>query len=255
MLPLADELENQLHHPTWGNGFFAVNVDTLRNTLILVAVLLGIALLVRSQFSEKQPKRTQVVLEGIADFVSTLVRDTLGAKEQSIRLAPLAVSMFFFLLLANWMGLIPGFKSPTNDINTVAGLALFSIGMLHVQSIRWRGFFGYIKHYFSVVTPSWRNPAGALARVLFALLEVIQEVSRPITLTCRLYFNIFAGEFTLALLIVVFGAVAVVIGPIWIGFSLFIGVIQAFIFTMLTIAYIHMGTEVSHASHEEEHAA
>jgi F-type H+-transporting ATPase subunit a len=251
MLAEASELEKQLHHPTFpsSGGFFSVNVDTLRNTLILVVAVLLMALLFRSRYNADRPNKLQAGLEFLADYINSLVKDTLGAKP--INLAPVAISLFFFLLLANWMGLIPGLKSPTNDLNTAAGLAIMSIFLLHFNSVRVRGPVGYFAHFFSVVTPSWKNPLGALARILFAMLEVIQEVSRPITLTCRLYFNIFAGEFTLALFIYLLGVAAVVIGPIWVGFSLFIGGIQAFIFTMLTIAYIHMGTEV-HTDHGDE---
>jgi F-type H+-transporting ATPase subunit a len=250
----TNSLEEQLHHPTWpsSGGFLAVNVDTLRNTLILVALFLVVAVIFRMRYDARRPNKLQVFLEGLVDFVSNyLVKGTLGDKP--ITIAPMAITLFFFLLFANWLGLIPGFKSPTNDINTAAGLAIMSIFLLHFYSVKVRRPGGYVKHYFSVVTPSWRNPLGAVARILFAVLEFIQEVSRPITLTCRLYFNIFAGEFTLALFIYLLGFGAIIVGPIWIGFSLFIGAIQAFIFTMLTIAYIHMGTEVHDDHADEQH--
>jgi F-type H+-transporting ATPase subunit a len=185
------------------------------------------------------------------------VKDTLGTKP--INIGPLAICLFTFLLLANWFGLLPFlffkspylFKSPTNDVNFAFALAIMSIVLLHVYSIRFRTPKGYIKHYFSVVTPRWTGPWG-WTRVLFAFLEVIQELSRPITLSFRLYFNIFVGELMLVLIIVLLGYASVIAGPIWVGFSIFVGAVQAFIFTMLTIAYIAMGTDTAHSDDHGE---
>jgi F-type H+-transporting ATPase subunit a len=89
--------------------------------------------------------------------------------------------------------------------------------------------------------------------VVFALLEGIQELSRPITLSFRLYFNIFVGELMVALIISLLpGVVSPFIAGGWLLFSIFVGLVQAFIFTMLTIAYIAMGTEVAHAEEPGE---
>jgi F-type H+-transporting ATPase subunit a len=250
-VPLAegttDEITREVYHPTWGSGFMAINIDTMRNLLIVSALLIVMAVYLRSRLRPDNPGRLQSILEAIIEFINGLIRETLGTKP--INIAPLAISLFTFLLVANWIGLIPPFKSPTNDVNVAVFLALLSIVLLHYYSIKFRTFRGYIKHYFSVVTPKWLGPWG-WTRVVFAFLEVIQELSRPITLSFRLYFNIFVGELMLALIIFLLKYFAVVVGPIWVGFSIFIGAIQAFIFTMLTIAYIAMGTEVSHA---EEH--
>lgn len=240
----TQEVTRETTHPTVGSGFLAINVDTLRNLLIVCALLVIGAALARRQLNPDRPTRFQTILEVIVDFVNGLIKDTLGNKP--IAIAPLAIPLFVFLLLANWIGLVrPFFKSPTNDINVCLALALMSIVLLHAYSIRFRTPAGYVKHYFSVVTPRWLGPWG-WTRLVFALLEVIQELSRPITLSFRLYFNIFVGELMLLLIILLLGFGSVVLGPIWVGFSIFVGAVQAFIFTMLTIAYIAMGTETGH---------
>ena len=253
-------IQEETVHKTLGSGITAINIDTIINLLIVSAIIILGALWLRTRIRADRPTRAQSILELIIEFVNGLIKDTLG--EKPITIAPLAISLFTFLLVANWFGLIPFlflkspyvFKSPTNDVNFAFALAIMSIVLLHVYSIRFRTFRGYVKHYFSVVEPKW-FPIGWLVRGLFAFLELIQELSRPITLSFRLYFNIFVGELMLVLIIVLLSyAAPVTFGPVWVLFSIFVGGVQAFIFTMLTIAYIAMGTEVHDAEHGE-HAA
>jgi F-type H+-transporting ATPase subunit a len=245
---LASSGQIDVQHPTLGSGLLAINLDTLYNTLIVCGILVVLALVLRAKLQKGRPGRFQGAVESIIEFLNGLIKDTLGNKP--IHIAPIAISLFMFLLISNFLGLLPVFKSPTNDVNTTIGLAFFSIGLLHYYSVKFRGPGGYVKHYFSIVTPKWRGPWG-WTRVIFAFLEVIQEVSRPVTLSFRLYFNIFVGELMVALIISLFPAViAPFPGTIWVLFSLFVGAVQAFIFTMLTIAYIAMGTEIGHDSAE-----
>lgn len=248
---LASSGQIDVQHPTLGSGFLAINLDTLYNTLITCGILLVLAFLLRRSLRQGAPGRMQNAIESIIEFLQGLIKDTLGNKP--IAIAPIAISLFMFILIANFLGLLPIFKSPTNDINTTLGLAIFSIILLHYYSVKFRGGRGYVKHYFSIVQPRWTGPWG-WTRIVFAFLEVIQEVSRPVTLSFRLYFNIFVGELMVALIISLFPAfIAPFPGVIWVLFSIFVGGVQAFIFTMLTIAYIAMGTETSHDDdHHEE---
>ncbi|MFN2451449.1 MAG: F0F1 ATP synthase subunit A [Candidatus Dormibacteria bacterium] len=259
---LADiDVRPETTHPTVGSGFWALNTDTAVNTLIVCGLFVLMALYLRFRMSNGRPGQLQNLLEGLVDFIDGLVGDTLGDRRRRIRVVgPLAISMFAFVVLSNWFGLLPSRKSPTNDVNTCLALALITVILLHSSSIRVRGPGGYVSHYFSVVTPSWRNPLGVLARVAFALLEVIQELAKPFTLSFRLYFNIVVGELMLALIIAlarfvaglgllgVLGSliVSASVGVVWILFSLFIGAVQAYILTMLTVSYVAQGTETHH---------
>jgi F-type H+-transporting ATPase subunit a len=250
---LASSGEIDVQHPTVGSGLFAVNVDTIYNTLIVCGLMIAVALFLRSRYSERRPGKFQAALEWIIEYMRNLFHDTLGDKP--IRIEPIAISMFFFILVSNLIGLVPILKSPTNDINTTVGLSLFSVGLLHYYSIKFRRPAGYVKHYFSIISPRWTGPLG-WTRVLFAALEGIQELSRPITLSFRLYFNIFVGELMVALIISLLPAVAApFIGGGWLMFSIFVGLVQAFIFTMLTIAYIAMATDVDHGDDHAAHAS
>jgi F-type H+-transporting ATPase subunit a len=247
---LATEIPSEPYiHPAIGHGFSAINVDTVRNTLIVCAILVGIGVFARLQSRPGSPGGLQNLLEYFVDAISQLVKTTLGTRP--IRLIPIAITLFAFIFVSNLIGLVPFLKSPTNDVNTAVALALFSVSILHFQSIRFRGFRGYVRHFFSVVTPSWKNPLGALARILFGVLEILQEVVKPVTLSFRLYFNIFVGELMLAIILTLLGPVSPIInGLVWIPFSTFIGLIQAFIFVMLTISYVNQGTETHDDAHD-----
>ncbi len=245
---LSASVSNEpLVHPIIGHGFLALNVDTVRNSLIVAALLIGVGVAVRMQSKPGQPGGLQNLLEYFVDAIRGLVRQTLG--DRPIRILPIVITLFAYIFVCNLIGLVPGFKSPTNDVNTTVALAFFAIGLVHVFSIRARGPAGYVKHFFSMVG----NPVG---RVLLGVLEVFQEFVKPFTLALRLYFNIFVGELLLAVILVLLGIASPLFnGFFWIPFSVFIGLIQAFIFVMLTISYINQGTEVHQDDTEESGVA
>jgi len=222
------------NHRTVSIGGLTFNADTLVNTAIVCAVLLILALVLRSQVQPGVPSRLQNATEMLVQYIGGLTEETLAGR--GLTLAPLAITLFTFLLVANLLGLIPNLKSPTNDWNTTLGLALMAFVLIQFFSIRARGLGGYLKHLF--LQPP------------FFPLSIIDELAKPVTLSFRLYFNIFVGELMLALIILIVPPwIAWLPGVLWSLFSLFIGVVQAFIFTVLTISYIAVATDVgeSHA--------
>jgi F-type H+-transporting ATPase subunit a len=227
--------------PCHPHGFIGleVNVDTFGMTVLVLAIILALAVWVRLHLAEERPRGVQNVLEYVFDFINGFVADNLGS-ERTRAIGPLAVALFLFILIANYLDLlpIPGFRSPTGDLNTTAGLALMVFILVQFLGTRARGTGGYVKHFF--------QPFAALAP-----LEVIMELTKPVTLAFRLFGNIFAGE----VLIIVFAALLAGFLPaeafahsFAVGLGLFVGVIQAFIFTVLTVAYIGIAT-----SSEEAH--
>ena len=234
-------------HPIVGKGMLALNVDTVRNSLIIAAILIAAGVYIRLQSRSGTPGAIQNLLEYFVDAVRGLVAGTLGDKP--IRIIPVCISMFAFIFLSNLLGLIPFFKSPTNDLNTTLGLALFSIYLVHRYSFKARGFGGYFKHYFTLA----ENKGIA---TFIGVLEILQEFVKPITMSMRLFFNIFVGELLLAVMLVLLGPVSPVFnGFFWIPFSAFIGLIQAFIFVMLTISYVNQGAETHDDDHGDAEAA
>ena len=211
------------------------NLDTIAMTLIVMALIVALAFYVRTRLTDKTPRGVQNVVELAVEFVNGFVSDSLG-NERLPSIGPLAVALFLFILISNYIGLIPvpvnWWHAPTSDLNTTAGLAITVFVLIQVLSLRARRPGGYIKHFF---TPVFLFP-----------INLIEEGSKPITLAMRLFGNIFAGE----VLILVFGSLLTgfltVALPLGYGFALglglFVGAIQAFIFTLLTVSYIGIAT-------------
>lgn len=226
--------------PKTHTGFFGpeFNVDTIVMTWIVIAIILGLALLVRRGLSTGAPRGVQNLLEYVSEFINNMVSETLGAARLS-SIGPLAVALFLFILISNYIGLIPlpfsWWHSPTSDINTTMGLALMVFIIVQSLSVGARGGGGYIGHYFQ---PYWW---------LFPI-NIIEEFSKPFTLAFRLFGNIFAGEvLTLVLGTLLGTGIALVVLPfpyaaLGVGLGLFVGGVQAFIFTNLTVSYIGIAT-------------
>ncbi len=222
--------EIEVTHPTIQVGGAVFNADTLFNTLLVCLLLLMFALVLRSQLQPGVPSPLQNATEAVVEFVGGFANQTMEGR--GISLAPLAITLFVFLLIANWIGLVPRLKSPTNDWNTTLGLALMSFFLVQFYSIRRRGLGGFLKHLF--LQPPYFP------------LSVIDELAKPVTLSFRLYFNIFVGELLLTLIVILVPPwVSWLPGAVWTLFSLFVGVVQAFIFTVLTVSYIAVATEVA----------
>jgi len=135
------------------------------------------------------------------------------------------LTLFMFILTANQIGLLPTehlTASPTNDVNTTLGLALAASLCVHFYRIKNKGVKTWFAHFFHPIAP-------------FVVLNLIEEVSKPITLAMRLFGNILAGEILLEIL---YNLAPWLVPIIWIAFSLFVGVIQAYIFTTLVSVYL-----------------
>ncbi|WP_027937040.1 F0F1 ATP synthase subunit A [Anaeroarcus burkinensis] len=195
-----------------------VNIDTLYMTWLTMGLVLLLAVAATRSLS-LVPRGWQNLLELIITALLEQIEANMGPRGK--KLAPLLISLFLFILVSNWLGLIPGFTSPTSDLNTTLGLALMIIVLVHVLGVMNRGL-GYFKHFFEPYIP-------------FVIINVIEELAKPITLSFRLFGNILAGE----VLIIILGLLAPYVVPTaWLTFSVFVGAVQAFIFTMLSMSYL-----------------
>lgn len=204
---------------TWFGMQF--NIETLEMTWLTMAIVIFIAFLATRNL-KMIPSGWQNVIEMVIIWLNEQIGVSIGSRGQLV--APLLITLFLFLLVANWLGLIPTLASPTNDLNTTLGLALMVIVLLHVFGLYYKGF-GYIKHFFQPVAP-------------FVIINIIEELAKPITLAFRLFGNILAGEMLIAVLLLLVPIWMPIPSVVWLGFSMFIGVIQAFIFTMLSMSYL-----------------
>ncbi len=208
----------------------AFNMDTLMMTWLVMAIVIGIAVLATRRLS-LVPSGWQNLLEMLVTALVDQIDSVMGSKGRA--LAPLIITLFLFILIANWLGLVPGLTSPTSDLNTTLGLALMVIGLVQVLGIIHKGIGGYLGHF---IQPFW----------WLLPINIIEELSKPLTLGFRLFGNILAGE----ILIVILGVLVPMWIPIpniiWLGFSVFVGVVQAFIFTMLSMSYLSSAFKDSH---------
>lgn len=223
--------------PSWLN----VNVDDVIAACLAAAIVIGLGLFMRSRATAGVPGRLQTAYESIVD-AATRQGSTLGDLAGPV--VTLAVTLFLFILFCNWLELIPSrtrvggtqyLPAPTGDVNLCYALAGIVIVLVHRESVRARGWKGYFQHYL--------QPYKALAPI-----NVIEEIAKPVTLSLRLFGNIFAGGLMLVLFASLFPAWLVPIpNVIWKLFDgLFVSPIQAFIFSLLTILYFEAATTTAH---------
>lgn len=195
------------------------NMDILRMTWITMAIVIFLAFVATRNLS-LVPRGWQNFLEIIVTALIEQLETTIGPKGKKI--VPLIITLFLFLLVSNELGLIPGFVSPTSDLNTTLGMALFIVLLVHILTIKEKGLLNYIKHFFQPFIP-------------FVVINIVEELAKPITLSFRLFGNILAGEILLAILGLL---VPYLVPTVWLAFSVFVGIIQATIFTILSISYL-----------------
>ncbi|MDQ0203056.1 F0F1 ATP synthase subunit A [Pectinatus haikarae] len=202
------------------------NMETLKMTWMVMAVVV-----IMSIVATRNMKLVPVGLQNIFELIITSLNSQINANlgKRGVLFAPFLISLFLFLLISNWWGLIPGMASPTNTLNTNLGLALLVVVMLHVLGLYYKGT-KYIKHFFEPFAP-------------FVIIKLIEEIAKPITLSFRLFGNIVAGELLIHILPKLLPNIfaEVIPGVIWLAFSTFVGIVQAFVFTMLSMSYLADG--------------
>lgn len=221
----------------FGIPWLSVNLSNVLMIIVTSAIVFILSVLGARKLQMK-PTGAQNVMEWILDFVKGIINDTMDWKTGK-QFLPLAITLFTFILVGNLLGVMVTFiyngevwwKSPTADPGITLTLSAMVIILSHYYGIKLRGTKHYIKSYF---TPVW---------FLFPI-KIIEEFANTLTLGLRLFGNLFAGEVLLGLLVTltamnVWGFLGGAIPFLaWQGFSVFIGGIQAFIFTMLSMVYI-----------------
>ena len=198
------------------------NVETIIMTWIVMAALIAFGYLATKKI-DFLPKPFQVVGELFVDTFYGLTRDALD-EEMAKKYFPIICSLFMFLLLSNWLGILPKLSEPTKDLNTPLGLGVMGFFLAHHAGIKAKGFKNYAKEYMEPM-------------FFMAPLNIIGELAKVVSISFRLYGNILGGA--IIILVVSHLIYSLVLPPLLICFfSLFVGSIQAFVFTMLTLVYI-----------------
>lgn len=224
--------------------------------LLIVAVFVAIARNVKLR-----PSKNPVVglVEAAAEYALNMMSEVMHSRRKAVRYVPLILTLFFVIMLNNWAGLLPGvghavttstheghvplLRGFTSDLNNTLALAIVTMIMVQIYAIIELKPLGYLKHFFS---DKPYNPINLFVGVL----ELVGEFTKVMSLSLRLFGNIFAGE----VLLLVIGSISGYLAPVttlpFIFMELFVGFIQAFVFAMLAIVYLAIATD----KHEAEHA-
>lgn len=229
-------------------GRFGFHVDpahAIPDYLVMVAVIVvsitTLLLIVRSQFRVENPGTVQIVLEDVVGMLKGILVENVGPKGP--KYLPLIGTVGLFIFAGNMIGKIPGFMSPTANINVTLGCAITVWVYYHLHGIKEQGIFSYVKHFAIMPgAPIWTAP-------LVFIIEIISHISRVMSLSLRLFGNIFGEE----MVVLIIGSIVPFIAPIpMMVLGVVTGTLQAFIFVMLTIIYIAAAVHTDH-DHEEHH--
>jgi F-type H+-transporting ATPase subunit a len=258
-------ISHHLINLQYGHGFWTFNVDS-----IFFSVLLGLVFVVSFFFAARNatagvPGKFQLFVEVLVDFIDSQVRDSFHGTSKLI--APLALTIFCWILLLNFMDAVPvdlfpliGEKAglehlkvvPTTDLNITLGMSLTVFLLVMFYSFKIKGFGGFGWELLTHPFGKWMMPFNLL-------LNLIEHLARPVSLALRLFGNLYAGEVIFLLLAVLGGSFAInsfagvggaigqlIFGTVWACFHILVIPLQAFIFTVLTIVYLAQAHETHH---------
>lgn len=262
---MTEYITHHLHHLEWkvGEGtFWTIHLDSVVFKFLAIAVFLFLFVRVARRSTAGVPGKLQCAIEMIVEFVDGLVKETFHGHSKLI--APLAITIFGMVFLMNFMDMIPvdalpaaahasGINYlrvvPTADLNTTLGMALCVFFLIQYMGIKHKGLGGFFGEFFTAPF----GPKGAPANLL---LRLIEEAVRPVSLSLRLFGNMYAGELIFILIAVMtLGAtlsslsfyalapVQFIAGFVWTVFHILVITLQAFIFMMLTVVYLSMAAE------------
>ncbi len=192
--------------------------------ILVIGIIIIIFLLVRSRLSVDRPGGIQHLAEMVNDFITKQAEDIIG--EHSEKFVPFLTALFVFILLSNLIGLIPTLESPTSAIQITLGCAVVAFLYYNFYGIKTQGALKYLKHF--------AGPVWYMAWLLFPI-EIISHLARIMSLSVRLYANMFAGD---AVTDAFFSLVPIGLPVIFLGLHIFVSLLQAYIFVLLTTIYL-----------------
>lgn len=267
MVPLAAE-------PIFHIANFPVT-NSMLNAWIATGFFVLVAL-VASRRTSLVPRGVHNAIEMIIEALVSQAEKVTGSREKAKAFFPLVATIFLFVLVSNWMGQIPGtgsvgiyevihgevelvplLRPATSDFNLTLGIALLSVVMSHVVGIRALGFTNHVSKFVNVrgiVKSFAKGPMAIVVACIefgVGLLEIVSEFAKALSLSLRLFGNIFAGE---VLIGVMMSLVAFVVPIPFMFLELLVGVIQATVFAMLVLVYMSVATQ-GHGEHSDDHEA
>lgn len=258
--------------PIFFIGAFPVTNAYINSTLaVLFFLMIGFVL---RKKTDMIPRGVQNVAESGLEFILGYIDQITKDRKRSMQFLPIVGGLFLFILLSNWMGLIPGtgsigrwlivhgekelvpiFRPANSDLNLTLAMAVFAVMSSHVLGVATIGFFKYSNKFIKIgdVIHGFRkggmNIMVALIEFAVGILELFSEVAKMVSLSLRLFGNIFAGE---VLLTVLAGLIAYFVPLPFMLLEILVGLIQAVVFAMLTLVYLVVATTPVHAAHTTE---
>jgi F-type H+-transporting ATPase subunit a len=200
--------------------------------VLVAAALIAFFLAVRATLSVEKPGPVQHIAELIHEAIGDQAEQVIGHGYQ--RFQAYVTCIFLFVLCNNLVGLIPGIEAPTTSIMVTLGLAVPTFLYYNYYGVKEQGVVGYIKHF--------AGPVWWMAWLIFPI-EVVSHLARVMSLSVRLYANMFAGDLVT---LVFFSLIPVGVPVIFLGLHLFVSLIQAFVFTLLTMIYLSLAVAHEH---------
>ncbi len=227
VLALLQALHIAVKHPTRPIS------DSFAMEVLVFLLLLLFFLAARMRLSVDSPGTVQHVVEGIEGFIGDMAEETIGGHHYQ-RYVPYLVTLGLFILVGNLIGLVPGLESPTGVPVVPLGCTLVTWFYYHYHGVRENGVLGYLKHF--------AGPVWWLAPLMF-LIEIFSHLARVLSLTIRLFANMFAGEMVT---LVFFSLIPLFVPIIFMGLHIGVAVIQTYIFVLLACVYLGEATAHEH---------
>lgn len=257
--------------PIFYIGTFPVTNAYINSTLaVLFFLILG--LMLRKRTAEI-PRGLQNAAEGVLEFILVYVDQVTKDRKRSMQFLPIVGGLFLFILISNWMGLLPGigsvgrwlmmhghkelvpiFRPANTDLNMTLAMAVFAVAASHVLGIMAIGFFKYANKFIKLGDLYYgfrKGGTGIMVAVIefgVGIIEIFSEIAKIVSLSLRLFGNVFAGE---VLLTVLAGLIAYFVPLPFLFLEMLVGLIQAVVFSMLTLVYLTMAVAPVHSDAHE----
>jgi len=256
----TDYISHHLANLSIGQGFWTIHLDTLLFGLLTAGLMAWVVLKVGKNLSLENPGKGQILLESILEFVEKQTKEMFDGNNPLI--APLALTIFVWIILMNAMDLVPvdllpllfsfiGIHSlkvvPTTDLATTFGLSLSVFAMILYYNIKIKGGWGYLQLFLFHPFAAENIIAKIILMPFNVIMTTIEELSKPVSMALRLFGNMFAGELIFLLIALLPWWIQFLPGGAWAIFHILVISLQAYIFMLLTIAYLSVAHQEAEA--------
>ena len=251
-LHVREEIPN-ISAPTLGSvGPFTIATSSI--TILFITILL-ITLCLFVSRAKILPSKFQHLMEILYEMIASFIASTVGSKERAEKIVPYVGAIMVYLLVANLLSMmpfvsgfniviggehVPLFRGATTDFNTTFGLAVAIIVTMQVIGMKEQGLFGYLSHFIQIkqVIAGFRKGSSegfvSIIGFFVGLIEIISEFAKMLSLSLRLFGNLFAHE---VLTVILLGAFAFGVPALWVGMGVLVGIVQSIVFTALVTVY------------------